>query len=160
METRGVYGVQTVAIRPECLIPLPGPWVPPTGAEISAAISMAGLKGASFGRAIDVSGRNVRRWMNDEAVIPYAAWAWLAARAGLAELWRPGMAVRSPDGGAYSFELDQIEGAPGGWRVRLFERGQERASKEFMPEEGRGDVAYHRALAEGTAWLDSEAETK
>lgn len=157
MESRGVYGVKAVAIRPECLTPLPGPWVPPTGEEIAAAVSMAGLNGASLGRLINVSGRNVRRWLNEEAPIPYAAWAWIAARAGLGELWRPSMPVQSA-GGAYSFELESLDGV--GWRLRLFECGLERASKDFMPRDEGDASAYSRALAEGSAWLDAEAESK
>lgn len=159
MESRGVYGVKVSGnIRPECLIPLPGPWARPTGAEIAAAISMAGLNGTSFSRMVGVYGRTVRRWLSDDAPMPYAAWAWLAARAGLAELWRPAM-PHAGEGGKYSFELEEIEGA-NGWRLRLFERDQELATKDFLPADEGDRGAYARALAEGTAWLDTEAGAK
>lgn len=92
METRGVYlkpGAACATIRPDCLISLPGPWEPPVGEELAAALSMAGLSATAFAGLVGVEPRTVRRWLRGDSSIPYAAWAWLAARAGLAEMWRP-----------------------------------------------------------------------
>lgn len=157
MEIRGTYGMKEGAgtIRPETLIPLPGPWQQPTAAEIAIALNLAGLSGMAFSRHIGVDGRTVRRWLEGKP-IPYAAWAWLAARAGLAELWQAAPSLPGGAGG-FSFALEEIEGTAG-WRLILYERGQEVATKDFLPADDQDDGAYSRALAEGAAWMEFRSQ--
>lgn len=89
METRNVYGAPAtpIAIRPQCLLRATK-WEQPFPAEIRAALKMANISGEKFGLLIDVQGRTVRRWMEEEnpASIPYAAWAILCRLAGLGDI--------------------------------------------------------------------------
>ncbi|CAM5362194.1 hypothetical protein SSTU70S_05619 [Stutzerimonas stutzeri] len=87
METRAVYGVGQAEIRPECLRALADGWAVPSGAEIRAALKMAGTNGVDFARRIGVDDRTVRRWMLEEKPMPFAAWQVLATRAGLSPEW-------------------------------------------------------------------------
>lgn len=155
MEIRAAYGVPPVEIRGDCLTPLPGPWAAPSGEEIAAAISMAGLNATSFAKLIAVEPRSVRRWLKGDAFIPYAAWSWLAARAGLAHLWE---VMPPPASGAHSFQLEPIPGLAG-WRLRLYEHGQAVGVSDHLPEGDQDAGAYLRAQAQGAAWLDSLARS-
>lgn len=89
METRNVYGAPTIpsTIRPQCLLRATD-WQQPTPAEIRVVLNMANVSGEHFGQLIDVQGRSVRRWMEEDnpATIPYAAWAILCRLAGLGDI--------------------------------------------------------------------------
>jgi hypothetical protein len=81
--------VQT-KIRPECLQPAVN-WMAPTGAEIQEVIRLAGFSGrqaADFLGLADKSGRQLRRWISEDAGIPYSAWALLCDAAGLGRIWQ------------------------------------------------------------------------
>jgi hypothetical protein len=83
------YGI---TIRPECLRPADDGWERPRGAEIQEVIRMTGLPGRAIARYLGMSelgGRQVRRWISEDATIPYSAWALLCDRAGLGCIWRP-----------------------------------------------------------------------
>jgi DNA-binding transcriptional regulator YiaG len=86
METRGTYDVDT-SIREDCLQQAEY-WVVPTGDEIRSALSMANWSGVEFARRIDTNDRNIRRWLQNEKTIPYAAWCILCAQANLGLIWK------------------------------------------------------------------------
>lgn len=62
-------------------------WGCPTGDEIKSALRHAGLSAESFSKIIGVEGRTVRRWTNDEVLIPYASWCLLCLEAGYHKFW-------------------------------------------------------------------------
>lgn len=74
-------------------------WTPPTADDVKAMLCICDLSqyqaglylGLAVQPATNRSGntcRTVRRWLNGESTIPYAAWALLADRAGFGEIWR------------------------------------------------------------------------
>lgn len=91
METRAAYRLHDISIRPETLTPCASPkeWTTPSGAEIKAALAIAGLSQTAFARRIGVDDRTVRRWVAEEdgKTIPFLAWSFLVAKAGLAHMW-------------------------------------------------------------------------
>jgi hypothetical protein len=92
-----------VKIRQECLRPAEAGWERPHGAEIQEVIRRTGLPGRGVARVLGMSefgGRQVRRWISEDAAIPYSAWALLCDLAGLGCIWRaptPGTQADPPD---------------------------------------------------------------
>ncbi|MBN3785568.1 XRE family transcriptional regulator [Burkholderia sp. Ac-20353] len=78
-------------IRRECLQPALY-WSRPTGAEIQEIVRRAGMSGrkaeAYLGLSGKSDGRQIRKWISQESLIPYAAWALLCDAAGLGQIWR------------------------------------------------------------------------
>lgn len=87
MESRALYGLDKVEIRPECLVSIANGWTPPLGLEIRAALKMAGTNAEEFSRRIGVDGRTVRRWVLEEKPMPFAPWYVLAKNAGQCPQW-------------------------------------------------------------------------
>lgn len=80
-----------VQIRKECLCPADEGWVRPRGAEVQEAVRRTGLSGRALARVLGLSehgGRQVRRWISEDAPINYTAWAILCDMAGLGRIWR------------------------------------------------------------------------
>lgn len=78
-----------VTVRSECLRPAIS-WTKPTGAEIQEVVRRAGFTGrlaADYLDLADKSGRQIRKWISEEARIPYTAWALLCYAAGLGTIW-------------------------------------------------------------------------
>jgi hypothetical protein len=74
-------------IRAECLLPADEGWERPRGAEVQEVLRRIGLSGRAIGRVLGLSehgGRQVRRWVSEDAPITYTAWAILCDMAGLA----------------------------------------------------------------------------
>ena len=60
---------------------------PPTPEEISMLIDYVGLSSAELGKELGISdGRTVRRWKSGQAVMQYAPWRLLLAKAGLVKI--------------------------------------------------------------------------
>ncbi|KUZ76878.1 transcriptional regulator [Burkholderia ubonensis] len=79
-----------VEIRPECLQPAIH-WASPTGAEIQEVVRRTGMSHRAVSRFLglaDTGGRQVRRWIANDAAIPYSTWALLCDAAGLGQIWR------------------------------------------------------------------------
>ncbi|AJW93650.1 putative transcriptional repressor protein korC (plasmid) [Burkholderia gladioli] len=78
-------------IRRECLQPATY-WIRPRGAEVQEVLRRANLSppeaAAYLGVATASRGRQVRKWMSEEAPITYAAWALLCDAAGFVPFWR------------------------------------------------------------------------
>lgn len=83
-----------VAIRPACLLPANAGWQQPTGPEIREVVKLCGMTGSQVEDFLGMSnknrGRQIRRWISEDADIPYSAWALLCARAGLGNIWENG----------------------------------------------------------------------
>nr|WP_234480819.1 XRE family transcriptional regulator [Paraburkholderia aspalathi] len=65
-------------------------WARPSGSEIQEIIRRTGLPGRGVARVLGLSengGRLVRRWVGEDAEIPYAAWALLCDLAGFERIW-------------------------------------------------------------------------
>jgi len=76
-------------IRKECLRPADENWIPPTGEEIKEAIKLSGLSGEQLRKKLGIeSSRTMRRWIGQDLVIPYTAWAILCDLAGFGIIWR------------------------------------------------------------------------
>ena len=58
---------------------------PPTGDEVRAVLTYAGLTGAEAGLVVGASDRAIRRWTGGDRVISYSAWRLLLVYAGLVE---------------------------------------------------------------------------
>lgn len=86
MQDRMPYGASVENIRAECLGRFDS-WVPPTGDEIKAALSMAAWTGVELSRRVGVDDRTVRRWTGGEKPIPYAVWCVLCVEANLGMIW-------------------------------------------------------------------------
>lgn len=82
--------MQLTIIRPECLVQAYNNWVQPHGIEVQEVLRLAELSTVSAADLLGMSkgGRSVRKWVNDETQIPYAAWAILCEVAGLGLIWR------------------------------------------------------------------------
>ena len=89
-----------IEIRATCLRSAEDGWEQPSGAEIQEVIRRTGLPGRAVARYLGMSeygGRQVRRWISEDAAIPYSAWALLCDRAGLGCIWRPPADRAGPD---------------------------------------------------------------
>src|ERR1700676_14565 len=78
-------------IRAECLLPADEGWERPRGAEVQEVLRRTGLSGRAVARVLGLSehgGRQVRRWVSEDAPITYTAWAILCDMAGLGRIWR------------------------------------------------------------------------
>lgn len=78
-------------IRPECLRPYEQHWEQPSENEIREVIRLAGLTGGKTAKVLGLGSqgsRTVRRWISEDSLIPYAAWAILCDLAGLGIIWR------------------------------------------------------------------------
>lgn len=82
--------MQLTTIRQECLVQAHNNWVQPYGIEIQEVLRIAELSTASAADLLGMSkgGRSIRKWINDETQIPYAAWGVLCEVAGLGLIWR------------------------------------------------------------------------
>jgi transposase len=82
---------QNTNIRHECLSSAES-WVQPSGEEIREVLRLAGgLSGSEVAKKLGLGSkgsRTVRRWISEEAEIPYAAWAILCDLAGLGIIWK------------------------------------------------------------------------
>lgn len=80
-----------LAIRRECLRPATAGWAQPTGPELREVVRLCGMTGSQvedfLGMSSNNRGRQFRRWISEDANIPYSAWALLCARAGLGNIW-------------------------------------------------------------------------
>ncbi len=80
-----------VEIRRECLQPAIY-WSRPHGPEVQEMLrraNMTPLRASEYlGISTQSNGRQVRKWMSEEAPIPYTAWALLCDAAGFAPFWR------------------------------------------------------------------------
>ena len=66
-------------------------WQQPTGEEIREVLRLAGFTGGAAAKALGLGAkgdRTVRRWIGEETMIPYAAWALLCDFAGLGVIWK------------------------------------------------------------------------
>jgi hypothetical protein len=83
-----------IEIRPACLRPAADGWQQPKGTEVREVIARCGLTMTGVERFLGLSsksgGRQIRRWISEEASIPYTAWAILCARAGFGDIWEHG----------------------------------------------------------------------
>lgn len=80
-----------VNIRLECLRPASDGWQQPTGNEVREVLRAAGFSGSHAARTLGLGlkgDRTVRRWVGNDSVIPYAAWALLCDFAGLGCIWK------------------------------------------------------------------------
>ena len=80
---------QQLIIRPECLRAA-AEWTQPNGAEVEEMIRRTGLGARAVARLLGLSEngrRRVRRWIDEEAEIPYTAWALLCDLAGYERIW-------------------------------------------------------------------------
>lgn len=78
-----------VEIRPECLRTA-DEWEQPRGSEIQELIRQTGLPGRGVARVLGLKengGRQVRRWISEDAAIPYSAWAILCDLVGYERIW-------------------------------------------------------------------------
>lgn len=83
--------MQTQIIRQECLVPASQNWQQPTTEEIREVLRLAQLSSAEASRVLGIESKGdrvMRRWVNAEADMPYAAWAILCDLAGLGLIWR------------------------------------------------------------------------
>lgn len=79
-----------VSIRAECLKPA-DKWLRPTGEEVREVLRLAHLTGGAAAKALGLGtkgDRTVRRWVGEDAPIPYAAWAILCEHAGFGMIWK------------------------------------------------------------------------
>lgn len=79
-----------VCIRPGCLRPAQC-WTQATGSEIREVLRVAGLTGGGAAKVLGLGpkgDRTVRRWIGEETIIPYTAWAILCDLAGFGPIWR------------------------------------------------------------------------
>jgi hypothetical protein len=79
-----------VKIRSECFLPADEGWERPSGPEVQEIVRRVGMSGRGVARLLGLSehgGRQVRRWMSEEAPIPYSAWAILCDIAGFERIW-------------------------------------------------------------------------
>jgi hypothetical protein len=80
-----------LTIRPECLRAAAAGWQKPRGTEVREVITRCDMTAteveAFLGLSSKSGGRQIRRWISEEAPIPYAAWALLCAEAGLGCIW-------------------------------------------------------------------------
>lgn len=82
--------MQTLIIRQECLVPASN-WQQPSTEEIREVLRLAELSSAEASRVLGIESKGdrvMRRWVNAEADMPYAAWAILCDLAGLGLIWR------------------------------------------------------------------------
>lgn len=73
-------------IRPECLKPFSNDWPVPTGDEVAELIRLSGFSCSQAAKAVRLKSngaRTVRKWVNNEANIPYEVWMMLCGFAGL-----------------------------------------------------------------------------
>jgi len=135
-------------IRAACLRPADEGWERPRGAEVQEVVRRTGLSGRAVGRALGLSehgGRQVRRWVSEDAPIAYTAWAVLCDMVGLGRIWQ------SPDtegDGASELPLtEQTVNAAMTWWGTLTESERsawlERAEVDKTPT--RAWVAYQHA---------------
>lgn len=83
-------------IRRECLNPAEI-WTRPTGQEISDVLRLSGLSGGQASKKLGLQdSRTIRKWIGEESVIPYAAWALLCDLAGLGVIWRDSEQMAEP----------------------------------------------------------------
>jgi len=83
--------MQAQIIRQECLVPAWQNWQQPSTEEIREVLRLAELSSAEASRVLGIEskgGRVMRRWVNMEVDMPYAAWAVLCDLAGLGIIWR------------------------------------------------------------------------
>lgn len=88
------------AIRPECLMPYSDTWPTPTGDEVAEVVRLTGFSGSQTAKAVGLQkngSRTVRKWVGEEAAIPYAVWALLCHFAGLGEIWTGDVKLPSGD---------------------------------------------------------------
>ncbi|ALS68400.1 hypothetical protein [Pandoraea apista] len=79
-------------IREGCLTPFSDEWLRPNGEEVREILRRTGLSGAQAAKLVGIAdGRQVRRWIGEDAPIPYAAWAIFCDFAGIARIWQKGM---------------------------------------------------------------------
>ncbi|OXJ06649.1 transcriptional regulator [Burkholderia sp. HI2500] len=80
-----------IEIRRECLQPARF-WAQPKGAEVQEILRRAKLTpqvaSEYLGISTNSNGRTVRKWMAEEAPIPYSAWVLLCDAAGFSPFWR------------------------------------------------------------------------
>lgn len=77
-------------IRLECLRSAPT-WQKPTGEEIREVLRRAGFTGSDAAKCLGLGvkgDRTVRRWVSEESVIPFTAWALLCDFAELGQIWK------------------------------------------------------------------------
>ncbi|MCW3604425.1 helix-turn-helix domain-containing protein [Burkholderia cenocepacia] len=78
-------------IRRECLQPSRF-WAQPKGIEVKEILRRTGMTPQDASEYLGIStnsnGRTVRKWMSEEAPIPYSAWALLCDAAGIDPFWR------------------------------------------------------------------------
>jgi len=78
-------------IRRECLQPARF-WAQPKGPEVQEILRRAKLTPQDASEYLGIStksnGRTVRKWMAEEAPIPYSAWVLLCDAAGFSPFWR------------------------------------------------------------------------
>jgi len=83
----------STTIRQECLRPADDGWEQPTGPEIREVIERAGFTGSKAGKYLGISVqetggcRQIRKWIAEDARIPYSAWALLCHAAGFGTIW-------------------------------------------------------------------------
>jgi hypothetical protein len=83
----------STTIRQECLRPADDDWEQPTGPEIREVIERAGFTGSKAGKYLGISVqetggcRQIRKWIAEDARIPYSAWALLCHAAGFGTIW-------------------------------------------------------------------------
>ncbi|WP_230949021.1 XRE family transcriptional regulator [Burkholderia diffusa] len=76
-------------IREVCLQPA-AQWTRPRRAETQEVLRRANMNARHASEFLGIStssnGRQVRKWMSEEAPIPYSAWALVCAAAGLGQI--------------------------------------------------------------------------
>jgi len=85
-----MYKQREQSIRSECLTSFSDNWPTPTGDEIAEVLRLAGFSGSMAAKAVGLKkngSRTVRKWIGEEAEIPYAVWALLCHFAGLGQIW-------------------------------------------------------------------------
>jgi hypothetical protein len=79
-----------IEIRRECLAP-GAYYAQPKGVEVREVIRRLGMTAMEvtifLGLSDKGNARQIRRWIAEDAKIPYSAWALLCAEAGLGQIW-------------------------------------------------------------------------
>jgi hypothetical protein len=142
-----------IPIRAACLRPADEGWERPRGAEVQEVVRRTGLSGRAVGRALGLSehgGRQVRRWVSEDAPITYTAWAVLCDMVGLGRIWQ-----NFGTEGDYTSELpltEQAVNAAMTWWGTLTESERsgwlERAGTDSTP--ARAWLAYQAAARSAT----------
>ncbi|MCY0388412.1 XRE family transcriptional regulator [Robbsia sp. Bb-Pol-6] len=81
--------IHQIEIRRECLAP-GAYYLQPSGPEVREVIRRLGMTAVQVSIFLGMTnkgGRQMRRWIAEEAPIPYSAWAILCAEAGLGQIW-------------------------------------------------------------------------